>query len=193
MNNTPNKLRRRDFLTGAITAIGSGALGAMPAIASAQLGLGSPVTTGPGLYFWTGTSFISADSMKPGIINEDTVGVRIEGFGASPNIARIDVQMPGGLFYAFTAQPKGLKVTQFTAPIATPLGLTLIVSSTTSRSRLSLQSSPGPGPKLALGTYLLVDSGVMAGSFILTESTSAPVVGADGQPVAIPYTLITLS
>ena len=192
MNNSSNKVRRRDFLTGAATAIGAGVLGVVPALGSAQLStIGAPI--GPSLFFWNGTQFIPATRMLPTVMTSESVGVRIEGFGTSPNIASIDVQMPGGLFHAFTSQPSGLKATQFTAPISTPLGLTLIVSSATSQSTLALHPGGTPGLKLAIGTYLMTDSGVAATTFQLTDSSDAPVVYADGQPLSIPYALIVVN
>jgi hypothetical protein len=192
MNNVTTKVKRRDFLSGAAAAIGVGLVGSVPEFASGQVSVFGPANP-TSLFYWTGFNFIPAAAVIPQIINGDSVTVQIDGYGASPNIAAIDVQMPGGLFHAFTSSPMGLQTSLFTAPIASPLGLTLIVSSPAIQTTFALLTTPNPGPKLALGTYLLIDTGAPATSYQMAGSATAPVTLPDGQPVTLPYSLITVT
>ncbi|MHB8635041.1 MAG: hypothetical protein ACYC96_01050 [Fimbriimonadaceae bacterium] len=193
MTNQPNKLRRRDFLASAATAFGSGMLGVLPTLSAAQsVGLPKPIAKGPSLYYWNGARFIAPERVHPGVEGVQTVTVQIHGFGSSPSVATIDVQMPGGVFAAFTAQPRGQKVVRFSAPIRTQLGLTLIVGGAGSRSTFALRATAEAGPKLAVGTYLLLDSAVPASDFALS-ATGSQLIYVDGQPVALPYTLIGIT
>ncbi|HLK16795.1 MAG TPA: hypothetical protein VKT78_18450 [Fimbriimonadaceae bacterium] len=193
MSNGAMRVRRREFLATAASAFGAGTLGLLPTGGLAQ-GVGSG-SAGPGLVllFWNGTNFVPAANVAPAILNSDEVNVRIEGFGNSPSIAAIDVQMPGGVFEAFTAKPQGQKAVAFPAPVATPLGLSLRITDGDTLTPLALHADSTPGPKLAFGTYLLTDARVAAGQFVLTASPDAPIVTLDGQPAAFPYVLITLS
>lgn len=182
-------IHRREFLAGFAGAAGAGAIGLLPSLASA---VQISIVPGPSLFYWNGAQFVPAASVSASSVSNDTISVRISGYGTSHNIGTIDVQMPGGLFHAFTAQPAGLQTTQFTVPVTASSGLTLIVTSGRNTWRYILEPGAGNALKLNPGTYMLLDPGVPGTSFVLTGSSSAPVVYGDGQPVAVPYVLVTV-
>jgi hypothetical protein len=193
MNNDSIKLQRREFLAGAATAIVTGAGGILPSIGAAREIGARHIDSGLLLLFWNGFQFVPAANALPAPLGNSAVNVRVDGYGASPGITAIDVQMPGGTFHAFTAGPRGHQTVQFSAPITHASGLTLLVSGGESMTTFELRVDSVLGPKLALGAYLLVDARVQVSQLVLTSSPDAPVVSSDGQPVASPYVLINVS
>src|ERR1700722_9767719 len=79
MNSPTNKLKRRDFLTGAASTIGAGLL-AIPGLSAAQgiitSGGGSVGAAPMSLYYWNGSSFIPAGQAIPNI-NASQIQVQI--------------------------------------------------------------------------------------------------------------------
>lgn len=185
---TEKSIGRREFLAGAASAIGGGALGLAPVSASAT----ATPSREPGLYYWSGSQFVEVGAASAAAIASESASVSICAIGVSPQMRALDVGMPGGVFHAYTAPPRGGATSQFRVPTQAGNIAFILHSGDGSRTfDLSCNdSSPGRG-KLAHGTYVFLDAGVSPNS--VTLSDCAELVSHDGLPVSLPHILITVA
>lgn len=164
-------LARRDLLRVGATALGSAALGILPALTPAAQTTGRasvggataidrlPVTPTVAIGYWNGTRFVAADSLSNGDATLDrarltltsvgTPGIdSLEGYAPVPDFAKVP-------FLLWVARPSGVERGVGTV-VADPEGgvsLAAVVGKT--RRELRLVTGRSTGAKLRAGTYIL--------------------------------------
>jgi|GEM_PF-3087261 len=200
--NFSEKLKRRDVLTGAASLVGSSLLFLAPGVAAAQgksAGAPTGVVGGIGttkaysLYYWSDGVFIPAEQIQAGLQGFDHVKVNIRTQGGTGNYTGIDAKMPGGIFYAFSAQPQGASSVEFLNPVTATTGLSLLVNTTKGTTQLDLVPDRAVGTKLQTGVYLLVEGKLNTQGLIYNDALPNPVITQNGLPASGAFTILTIS
>jgi hypothetical protein len=191
MNQNSNTLPRRSFLTGIASVVGATALSPTIATARGRATDADASSVGHQLHFWDGQRFVTDNSHLQPV--GEAVRVQIERIGHFASYSAIDVQLPGGLFHAFSGHENGVSKARFSTHVAPLAPLALLVRSGETTTRFDLPLSLTGGLALRHGTYLLTEDSQAVGDLHLHRDTATPVTNAQGHPTHLPYTLIDIS
>lgn len=191
-------INRRAFLTGAAGLVGASALGMPSAAVAAAAQTVSRGAAAPTLLYWDGVEFMSPSNLRTNDPSLDSVQITLSGHGTG-SIRSIDLRPKlatgeQAVFYAWTAPPNGVALTQCVMPVDKMSGLQLGIGLGPKSLPLSLGAT-GAGPKLRVGTYVLALGDLSAGQYVFDPTSEVgPVVSSvDGQPAPFQYVVIGIA
>lgn len=191
---------RRQFLKGAVGALGASALGLGPVAALAKMAPTKIVT----LAYWDGTRFVLANRLASGDATLTSARLTLRGFNNDGGVIKaIDAYfvVPNGTkpaihapFSAWVSPPRGAPKVRFVQSVDPTLGILLKLqlsdATGSTASTTNLISGTAAGNKLKEGTYVLVSGAVDMNQFTLDLSNSSAPLSRRLGTGAVPQYIV---